>query len=90
MEFEWHERKRRSNLEKHGIDFWDAIGIFEGPVLTVPDNRAYGEQRYRAIGVIDGMEIVVVYTERRNAIRIISARRANRHERQDYKDYFKK
>ena len=36
MEFEWDEAKRRSNLAAHGIDFEDAIAIWEGPVLEVP------------------------------------------------------
>jgi uncharacterized protein len=90
MDFEWHERKRRSNLEKHGIDFRDAIAIFEGHVFTRPDPRAYAEPRHIAVGQIDEIEIVVVYTERRGSIRIISARRANRHERQNYQDHIKR
>lgn len=87
MEFEWDERKNRSNLEKHHIDFRDAISIFEGDVLAAPDHRkSYGEERTIAIGLMEGIEIVLVYTERRERIRIISARRANRHERENYKN----
>ena len=86
MLFEWDEGKRRSNLAKHGIDFQDALRIFEGPVFEKV-NRSHGEGRVLAIGVIEGVEIVVVYVIRGKHRRIISARRAHRDERQDYANY---
>lgn len=83
--FEWDEVKRLSNLEKHHIDFLDAVTIFDDDVLTAPDERkAYAEQRYTAVGLMHGIAIVLVYTERGERIRVISARRANRHEREKY------
>jgi uncharacterized protein len=83
MLFEWDESKRQSNLAKHGIDFQDAQRIFDGPVFERA-NRGHGEDRVLAIGLIEGVEIVVVYVIRGERRRIISARRAHRDERHDY------
>jgi uncharacterized protein len=86
MAFEWDAAKRSANLAKHGIDFRDAVQIFEGPVLEKIDRRRdYGEDRIAAIGVAMGLELYVVYTVRGGERRIISARRANRHERKAYR-----
>ena len=83
MLFEWDESKRQANLAKHYIDFLDAKQVFEGPVFERVDNR-HGEDRILAIGLMEGIEIVVVYTMRGKRRRIISARRAHRDERQNY------
>ena len=83
MLFEWDEIKRQANLAKHHIDFWDARQVFEGPVFEKVDTR-HGEDRILAIGLMEGIEIVVVYAIRGKRRRIISARRAHRDERQDY------
>ncbi|HTR23406.1 MAG TPA: BrnT family toxin [Terriglobales bacterium] len=83
MLFEWDERKRRSNLAKHLIDFQDAVQVFDGPVFEKVQRR-HGENRVLAIGLTQGIEIVVVYTLRGNRRRIISARRAHRDERKAY------
>jgi uncharacterized DUF497 family protein len=51
MEFEWDPAKATSNLAKHGVDFDDAIAVFNDPrALHVVDPRSYGETRYRAVG----------------------------------------
>ncbi|HWS16634.1 MAG TPA: BrnT family toxin, partial [Candidatus Elarobacter sp.] len=71
---------------KHHIDFQDAMRIFEGPIFEKA-TRSHGEDRVLAIGLIEGIEIVVVYVTRGKRRRIISARRAHRHERQDYADH---
>ena len=81
--FEWDEDKRRSVIERHGIDFEDAIQIFDGPVWETLSPRP-GEQRWLAIGVVDGIEIAVIYTVRNGCRRIITARRARIDERQKY------
>lgn len=83
MDFEWDENKRRSVIERHGIDFEDAIRIFGGPVLETPSPRTE-EARWLAVGVVDGIEIAVVYTVRNGRRRIITARRARKDERQNY------
>jgi uncharacterized protein len=89
MLFEWYEQKRLENLSKHGIDFLDAKEIWQSEVLEVPSAQLeHGEQRHLAYGVLEGRIIAVVFTWRGNAWRLISARRARRHERQDYQDVF--
>jgi hypothetical protein len=79
--FEWDPAKRAANLQKHGIDFVDAVQVFEEFVLRVPDlRRPYGEARIVAIGTVAGKLLSVVYTLRGSSLRIISARRANARE----------
>jgi len=91
MVFEWDAAKNEKNIDKHGIDFEDAIGIFAGPVLERPDDRRdYGEPRFIAFGVFDEREIAVVYTIRGTRRRIISARRASKDERKAYRDTYPK
>ena len=86
MEFEWDENKNKSNHEKHGIDFNDAKDVFKDDNSKVsPDLRKdYGENRWKIIGKIYGSIISVIYTIRDKAIRIISARKASRKERDEY------
>ena len=75
--FEWDEQKRLANARKHGIDFADAISIFESDIVVMLDDRFdYGETRYIAFGLLQGNVIVVAYTERGKRIRPISARKA--------------
>ena len=86
MSFVWDPKKNRANLLRHGIAFEDAIGIFTGPTLEQVDDRVdYGEIRVYAIGVVNGLEITVIYTDvSEKERRIISAWRAERHERAAY------
>ena len=91
MEFEWDPIKNQRNIEKHGIDFTDAVCIFEHPTLTAADNRRnYGEKRIAAMGTVEGVILYAVYTVRDGIWRIISARRANRRERKKYFEIFPK
>jgi uncharacterized DUF497 family protein len=83
MLFEWDEAKRRANLTKHLIDFADATRIFDGPVFEKAQRR-HGEERTLAVGLLEDVEVVVVYVTRGNYRRIISARKAHRDERQEY------
>jgi uncharacterized DUF497 family protein len=71
------------NLEKHGIDFLDAIGLFHHPHLTVETIRN-GEVRKVSLGRMDQCVIALVWTDRAGIIRVISARAARRNERQAY------
>jgi uncharacterized protein len=85
MEFQWDETKRLTNLRKHGIDFIDVPIIFDGDIVTVEDDRFnYGEQRFVTLGFLQGRVVAVVYTEREECIRIISARKATKYEQQIY------
>ena len=79
--FTWDERKRESNLRKHGIDFRDAPRVLDGPLVTVEDTRAnYGESRFVALGLLDGFVVSLAYTEQNDKVRIISIRKAMKHE----------
>jgi uncharacterized DUF497 family protein len=86
MRYRWDEEKNSRNLELHGIAFEDAARIFEGPTVERLDDRFYyGERRVYAIGLVNGLEITVIYTDReREDRRIISAWRAEPHERRHY------
>lgn len=86
LAFEWDPNKDAANQEKHGIAFRTAIAVFDDPLRleeasTKPD---YGEVRRRAIGIVEDRVLTVVYTDRGDRRRIISARRARRHERHRY------
>ena len=91
MQFEWDEPKNQANIRKHGIDFHDVQDIFNHPMMTLADTRdSYGEARWVAIGWIKAMVGVVVYTERvDDVIRIISARKATKHEVRRYEQAIK-
>jgi uncharacterized DUF497 family protein len=85
MKFEWDEAKRRINLTRHGIDFADVAPVFGGPVIDLLDNRYdYGERRLLIMGLLRGEVVVIAYTERGNIIRLISARKASKHEEIKY------
>ena len=86
MNYVWDRRKGRSNLTRHGVAFEDAIRIFDGPTLEKVDDRFdYREIRVYAIGVSNGLEVTVIYTDvSESERRIISAWRAERHERAAY------
>lgn len=89
MDFEWDSNKNRANLAKHGIDFDDAISIFEGPVFEqIASKRGYSEIRFMAFGVAKGRVLAVVYTLRNTRRRIISAKRVSRRERKEYRQAF--
>ena len=85
MKYEWDENKRIKNLQKHKVDFIDAKSLFNGYTLTVADNRIpYGEQRFITLGLINERVFVVVHTERKESIRIISIRKATKNEQKMY------
>jgi hypothetical protein len=84
LHFEWDEEKAKTNLKKHRVSFDEAITVFLDPFsITIPDpDHSVDEQRYIDIGSSDkGRVLVVVYTERRSNIRIISYRKATLSER---------
>lgn len=86
MNFEWDEAKNRDNIRKHGFDFAEAAEMFRGALFVRPDTREdYGEKRWIGIGMIRSRAAFVVFAERPNdAIRIISLRKANHEEREEY------
>ncbi|WP_027249702.1 BrnT family toxin [Planktothrix agardhii] len=91
MKFEWDEGKNQTNLIKHGFDFTDAYRIFNLPMVVELDEREnYAEDRFVAIGLLDGRVVVIVYTEPDDqTIRIISLRKALSYEQKSYEQYIK-
>src|ERR1035441_10249348 len=64
MSYTWDPKKNRGNIARHGIAFEDAVKIFEGPTLERVDDRfEYKEVRVYAIGIVNGIEITVIYTD---------------------------
>jgi hypothetical protein len=81
MLFEWDEHKRSANLKIHKLDFRDAPEVFDGSTVTYEDDRFnYGEQRFVTLGLLKGTAVSIVHTETPEQIRIISFRKATRHE----------
>ena len=83
--FTWGEAKRLRNIRKHHIDFRDAGTIFRGFTLTAEDDReVYGERRFLTLGLLEDQVVSVTHTERGDDIRIISIRKATKHEARFY------
>ena len=87
MSFEWDPNKAIANIEKHGIDFVDAVTVFDDLNAVTIDDPDYEEQRFITIAMdAFGRVLLVVYTWRGDIIRLISARKATKSERKQYKD----
>jgi uncharacterized protein len=86
VRYTWRPNKYQRNLKDHGVAFEDAVRIFDGPTVEQEDTRFdYGEIRMYAIGLVNGVEITVIYTDiDEDERRIISAWRAEPHERRTY------
>ena len=86
MSFEWDEEKRKLNLRKHRVEFADAATAFEDPsAITIQDEGVLDEERFVTLASdLFGRVLVVTYTWRGEAIRLISARKATAHERTQY------
>lgn len=81
MHIVWDEAKRQQNLRTHGIDFVDASLVFQGLTFTYEDDRlSYGEQRFVTLGLLAGIPVSIAHTETEHEIRVISFRKATRHE----------
>lgn len=87
MEFEWDENKAAINQKKHGVSFEEAKTVFDNPLALIFDDEEHSVDEHREIIIGHSRHnrlLLVSYTERPNAIRIISARIATRREREDY------
>jgi uncharacterized DUF497 family protein len=84
--FEWDAEKAAINLRNHGVAFNMALQVFRDPfaIERIDERENYGEERVNLLGMCDGVILHVTYTERGDRIRIISARRAEKHEQDDY------
>jgi len=82
--FEWDPFKAETNEEKHGVSFVEAANALLGLTLTrIAGHTA--ENRFASIGITEARPIVVIWTPRPGAVRVISARRARRNERETYR-----
>ena len=87
MEFEWDEAKAAANLAKHGISFEEAKSVFDDRLYVdfYDPKHSLNEHRYIIIGQSNQRRVLIVsYTERNDAIRLINARELTRGERRDY------
>lgn len=91
MKFEWDSEKEQKNIAKHGISFRLAKRVFNDPnrIEKYDELHSIDEDRYITIGEVNGtyMIVMVVYTDRDDTIRIISARLATKAEKEEYYDY---
>ena len=87
--FEWDSDKAEINFKKHKIKFEDAVYVFfdENRIDEFDELRSDDEDRYKIIGKVEKI-LVVIYTERKENFRIISARRADKDEEADYYEQF--
>ncbi len=87
MRYQWDRNKALSNLNKHGIDFADAVSVFSDELaITIFDDR-FEEERFITIGIdLLNRILVVVYTMRDDEIRLISALKASKNERLQYEE----
>ncbi len=91
MEFAWDARKAAVNLRKHRVSFEEAARVFLDPnrIETYDGRDAYGEDRWKTVGMVEPALLAVVYTVRGkegDAIRLISARKADAYERTQYRE----
>jgi uncharacterized protein len=88
VRFDWHAAKNDQNIDKHGIAFDVAVQVFAANPLYVYRTDRHAEERYTAVGMVEGRLLAVAFTDRivnhLQLRRIISARRAQDRERQAY------
>jgi uncharacterized DUF497 family protein len=85
MRITFDPEKRNRTLAERGLDFVQALQVFAGPHLEVPDNRRnYGEPRVNCYGYLNGRMVVVGFTRRGDARHIFSMRKANEREKSRY------
>jgi uncharacterized DUF497 family protein len=86
VDYQWDRDKAKVNLKKHGVDLADAVGVFADPLaLTIEDPDSLEEPRWITLGTdFLGRLLVVVYTYRGDTVRLISARKSNKKERECY------
>lgn len=89
MKFEWDENKAARNLSKHGVAFEEAKTVFDDPLYIdfYDPDHSDEEERYLIVGESQrGRLLIVSYTERKDSIRLISAREVTRSEREFYEE----
>ena len=89
LNFEWDDEKYKINIKKHGIYFEDAINVFfdDNAIYYSDDEHSIDEERIKIVGMVEKV-LTVIYTERGELNRIISARQADKYEKEDYYGQF--
>ncbi|MCL2764281.1 MAG: BrnT family toxin [Treponema sp.] len=84
--FEWNNRKNTANIKKHGVSFIEAAAVFHDPnrYEMLDQAHSYFEERWMVVGLSSAAILKVCFTERYGAIRIISARKADKNEEKRY------
>ena len=87
MIFEWDDDKATANEQKHGVNFETAARVFLDPNRLEDFDLEHGgdEDRWITIGLVEAWLLMVVYTERRETVRLISARKATKNEKKAYR-----
>lgn len=90
--FEWDQDKNYINKRKHGIDFEEILEVFDDPYFLIryDEKHSFKEDRYRGIGCINGLLVVITTFTEGLRTRIISAQRADNNIKEFYNDYVKK
>lgn len=90
LEFEWDAAKARSNKRKHGVAFDEAASVFADPLARIFDDEEHSDEEHRELIVgysARNRLLIVSFTERAaDLVRIISARKATKHEQRDYEE----
>ena len=89
VRFEWDRKKAASNLRRHGVSFEEAISVFTNPLAWIFDDEDEAVDERREIIVGHSMRnrlLVICFSGREAAVRVISARKATRNERKDYEE----
>jgi len=90
LQFTWDPAKAAANLKKHGVSFEDASAVFRNPLAKVLPDPTHSEQEQRALIIghaAGGRLLLVVFTEKDDRVRIISAREASARERREYEEH---
>jgi uncharacterized DUF497 family protein len=86
VDIEYDPDKRERTLSERGLDFARAHEVFAGRHLTAPDTRVYSEPRFITVGHLDARMVVMVWTPRGQAKRVISMRKANEREKERFEN----
>jgi uncharacterized DUF497 family protein len=84
MRFEWDENKRQANLTKHKLDLIRGSDLFDGRPVFISRSHRHEEVRFLTVGVVAGDFLTLVWTQRGEAVRLISLRKARNAEKRGY------
>jgi len=90
LQFTWDPAKAEANFKKHGVSFEDAATVFRNPLAKVLPDPTHSEHERRSLIIghsAQGGLLLVVFTDKNDRIRIISAREASARERREYEEH---